>query len=241
MKIGDIVKGRITAVTPINGQIILSVQLKDNATALLNFHEIGIEKVDATNLRVLARKYIGRKIVGKVIGTNPLTISNKQAVKELRQTNSLEVGQVFDGIVVGVSETKAKIEYNHCIITILPQEEMGIMQASNLKLLLTHGQKLRVEVIEKDGDKITVSHKRFLQDKEEWKNRIEKYQVRGQYLGIATNFIKNGVFVNLEPGIDVLCSPQPEWFDIQRGDELIIEITHINDKMKGIVIGRAFA
>ena len=51
MKIGDIVKGRITAVTPINGQIILSVQLKDNATALLNFHEIGIEKVDATNLR----------------------------------------------------------------------------------------------------------------------------------------------------------------------------------------------
>ena len=86
-----------------------------------------------------------------MIGTNPLTISNKQAVEELRQTNSLEVGQVFDGIVVGVSETKAKIEYNHCIITILPQEEMGIMQASNLKLLLTHGQKLRVEVIEKTG------------------------------------------------------------------------------------------
>ena len=176
-----------------------------------------------------------------MIGTNPLTISNKQAVKELRQTNSLEVGQVFDGIVVGVSETKAKIEYNHCIITILPQEEMGIMQASNLKLLLTHGQKLRVEVIEKDGDKITASHKKVFTGQRRMEKPHRKYQVRGQYLGIATNFIKNGVFVNLEPGIDVSCSPQPEWFDIQRGDELIIEITHINDKMKGIVIGRAFA
>ena len=34
MKIGDIVKGRITAVTPINGQIILSVQLR---TTLLRY------------------------------------------------------------------------------------------------------------------------------------------------------------------------------------------------------------
>lgn len=163
-KNGETVKGRVTSVTPQDGQVLLTVQLKDN-TALLFASEIGIEKIDITNLRQIARRYIGRVVLGKVIDTNPLTISNRQAIEEYCEANSLEIGQEFEGIVIGVSETKAKIEYNSCIITTLPQEEMGIMQASNLKMLLDYGQRLRVEVIAKDDDKIIVSHKKFWRTK----------------------------------------------------------------------------
>ncbi len=239
--IGEIVKGRVIAITPEPEQIVLTVRLSEKENALLPASEVGIENIQSSNnLRATARRLIGRPIVGKVIDTNPLTISNKQAIEELEQSSSLEVGQVFDGIVISVNETEAQIEYNSYLMTVLPQEEMGIMPGTNLKMILKYGQRLRVEVIDVKDGKYIVSHKKFLQDKDEWEERINKYQVKGQYLGMVTNFIKNGVFINLEPGIDVLCSPQPEWFELQRGDEVIIEITDKNSKIKGIVTGKAF-
>ncbi len=239
-KIGEIIKGRIIAVTQEENQAVFTVRISDKETAILPISEVGIEKIEGTNLRTIARKFVGRPVVGKVINTDPLTISNKQAVEEMEKTSKLEAGQEFDGIVIGINETEAKIEYNACLVTIMPQEEMGIMPGTNLKMVLNFGQKLRVEVIDMRDGKYIVSHKKFLQDKQEWQERIDKYQVKGQYLGVVTNFIKNGVFINLEPGIDMLCSPEPDWFEIQRGDEVIVEITDKNSKIKGIITGKAF-
>ncbi len=240
---GEIVKGRIIAITPEEEQVALTVRLSEKMNALLPASEVGIENIqDSKNLRATARRLIGRTVVGKIIDINPLTISNIQAITDLKQSHKLEVGQVFDGVIISVSETEAKIEYNSYLETILPQEEVGIMPGSNLKMLFTYGQKIRVEVIAITDNKITVSHKNFLQDKEKWEERVGKYQVKGQYLGTVTNFIKNGVFINLEPGIDMLCSPQPDWFEMQRDDELIVEITdkNGNGKFKGIITGKAF-
>ena len=239
--IGEIVKGRIIAVTPEEDQVMLTVNLSEKHNALLPASEVGIEDIQSSsNLRATARRLVGRPIVGKITNTDPLTISNKQAIEELEQLDKLEIGQVFDGIVISVNETEAKIEYNSHLLTLLPQEEMGIMPGTNLKMILKYGQKLRVEVVDVKDGKYIVSHKNFLQDKNEWEERINKYQIKGHYLGVVTNFIKNGVFINLEPGIDVLCSPQPEWFELKRGDEVIVEITDKNSKIKGIVTGKAF-
>lgn len=242
-KNGEIVKGRVIAITQENDQIALSVQLKDDITAIMPAEEMGLEKIEGTNLRVIARKLVGRTIIGKVVKNNPLTISNKQAIAEMIQSTPVAVGQIFEGKVISINETEASIEVNSCLITTLPQSELGIMRTTNLKMILKHGQNLRVEVKEIKDGKIIVSHKKFLEDKELWQSRLNKYQIRGQYLGIATNFIKNGVFVNLEPGIDLLCSPQPDWFTLQRGDEIIVEIIDKSDngKIKGMVTGNAIS
>lgn len=69
-----------------------------------------------------------------------------------------------------------------------------------------------------------------------------KYVPKNQYLGTVVNIIREGAFVNLEPGLDMLCSPIPPFIELQKGDEVSVEIRNVNieaGRIKGVITAKA--
>jgi len=245
INIGEIVKCRVTAIAPDENKEINCLNVVIDGTdiaGIIPISEIGVTDLPTEiKIRNMARKFMGRMMLGKVIQKDPLILSNTEALAEKRNTIKLEIGQVVEGVVVEIKRNKAIIEYEACIPMIMPSTEYSFLQTINLKYALEHGQKIKVKIIDINEDKITVSHKPFTQDN--WKRILKKYRVKGQYLGKVTGLIPSGVFVALEPGLDILCSPYP-FFEVEKGDEVAVEITDVNSeigKIKGMITARALS
>jgi len=241
-KLGQIAKGRVVAVNQEENSVeSLNVMLNDGQIAIVPAEEVNDNvSEEQFGVRRTARRYMGRTIIGKVIEENPIIISHRQAVEEKAKEITLVPGQVIEGIATWITKRQAEIEYNYCVRMTLPANEFGWLKGNDLRALIKPGQKLQVEIkdISEDGI-IIVTHKKF--EKNPWPEIQKKYHPRGQYLGQVTKKIDSGIFVNLEPGLDVLASPYP-FFEVEVGDEVALEITDINPeagKMKGYITARA--
>lgn len=239
--IGQILTGRVIAVNANEqGETIgLTVSLGSQNCFIPIEEVLMLSPQDSLDSRKLGRKFIGRNMMIKVINSNPLIVSNKQALEEKREKIKLDVGQEIEGVVISVNSKEAKIEYQNCLIVTLPSDEYNYLKTTNLKYVLEVGTTIKVQVLSINGDEIIVTHKPYVKDN--WTELSKKYQLKNQYLGRVVNLIQAGVFVNLEPSIDILCSPYP-FFEVKRGDEVIVEITDINPsagKIRGIITGKA--
>lgn len=236
LQLGDIVSGRVMAVLPTvdDKPGFLTISLSGNTEGIVPMDEVS-EIVEAdSNASFISRRYMGRNIIAKVVGFNPLTLSIKEAVNERLPEVNVKVGQELTGIVVFCNRGMAEIEYDYCLRMELPASEYGLIRVGDLSKVLGLGQEIQVEVKSIEDDKIIVSHKKFAPDP--WPAIQAKYRVRGQYLGRVVKIINSGVFVNLQPGLDVLAAPKPSFFDVFPGDEVALEITDIEPnagKIKG--------
>jgi ribosomal protein S1 len=242
-KIGSLVKGRVVAINPSKeGDWTvesLQVELGNGTTGIIPITELDAE-TNKDSARHIARRYMGRTLLGKVIQIEPFILSMAQAVKERSQNINLEVDQEIEGIVVWVNRKTAALEYRNCITMMLPSENYGYLRIGNFMDVLKAGDKLQLEIksINPEGV-ITVSHKKFANDP--WDRIKAKYLINGQYLGKVTKKIPAGIFVNLEPELDVLATPYP-FFEVNEGDEVALEITDIEvalGKMKGRITALA--
>lgn len=237
-KMNKILTGKVIGVLPseenLNEAGVLTVLLPNDESAIIPIEE-AIEKDENLNARHIARMFMGREIIGKVIQEYPLILSRNQAIEERRQAIDIQVGQELGGVAIWINRKQAIIEYNNCINVVMPAEEYCHLRIGNLSDVVKPGQKIKFEVLEVSDDKIIVSHKKYTDDP--WPAIKEKYRIHGQYLGRVKGLIKSGIFVQLEKGLDVLASPYP-FFEVAKGDEVALEISDIdseNAKIKGLI------
>lgn len=245
-RIGQIVKGRVEAIKVneegLSESFVIAVNEKD--TVIIPISEIDLitnNTEEDLKSRRLARRFIGKIMIAKIINTNPIIGSNKQALLEQKMSVNLNEGQEIEGIVVAVDSNEAKIEYKDCVIATLPSDEYNHLKTVNLRFVLNIGDTIKAKVlsVDEEREEVIITHKPYADDT--WDELLEKYQIGSQHLGRIINMIKHGVFVNLAPGIDILCTPYP-FFEVNRGDEVAVEITSVDEKagrIRGIVTAKA--
>lgn len=93
----------------------------------------------------------------------------------------------------------------------------------------------KVLEVDKENNKLSISVKALYDNP--WPECTNRYQKNGIYRGIVSNTVFYGVFVTLEPGVEVLCN-HPKAGTLNRGDRVMITLTFISPeekKAKGII------
>lgn len=240
----EIIKGRVIGVH-VEGENYearsLELQLPDGRHGAMPLNMIGFKLPSKATGRRIAKRFLGRTLIAKVIQDNPLILSNKAAVEEKKKALNLQEGQIIEGIIVGIGTRELTIEYQNCMTLIMPASEYGIAQKSSLRFSgLTFGEKIKAQVKEINNDEVIVTRKPLI--KKSWTKMASKYVPKNQYLGTVVNIIREGAFVNLEPGLDMLCSPIPPFIELQKGDEVSVEIRNVNieaGRIKGVITAKA--
>lgn len=239
----EIYKGRVVGINVTGNEYLanaLEVELSDGRHGTIPVDMIGFKLPNQVTGRRMAKRFLGRTVIVKIVQEDPLILSNQAAVIEQRKAIHLQEGQVIEGIIVGIGTREVKIEYAYCMILVLSDSEYNVAKKTSFHFAgLSFGEKIQVQVISIDDGNVTVSRKPLI--KQSWINTASQYQEKGQYLGKVLNFIREGVFVQLEPGLDILCSPYP-FFKIEPGDEVTVEIRKVNietGRIKGMITGRA--
>lgn len=221
----------------------LELQLSDGRFGTIPLSEVGFKLPNKTTGRRIAKRFLGRTMIAKITQDNPLILSNKAAIEEKRQSLDLQEGQVIEGTIVGISTRELTIEYQSCITLILPASEYSIAKKASLRHSgLTFGDKLQVQIKEIKNNEVIVTRKPLI--RQSWVETANKYEPRNQYLGTVVNIIREGAFVNLEPGLDMLCSPLPPFIDLETGDEVSVEIRNVNieaGRIKGTITAKAMS
>ena len=247
MKKGQIIYGRVAGITQ-KDNIIEQVCVRTPAGQDLCFDGTelrGVYPANQSGVRMAARRYMGRKIPVMVINDNPLTVSYAAAIQEkAKQVVKPVSGDVVTGIVTYVTKRHAEIEFEDCIAMQMPSGEYG--RASNIDLytVLEIGQAIKVEVKEvKENGQVFVSHRKFTENP--WPRFAERYRPNCQYLGRVKVVMpnRNALIVNIEPGLDVYCSPIPVQ-EIKYSTEVAVELLNLdpeNCRARGFVTGLALA
>lgn len=242
MAVGDTISGIVTEIKQENGNpvsIVLTVGGRKRAIIPLTELPEAAAASGQGAVRHLARKYMNRKLIGTIVKDNPLTLSYNEAVKDQSTKVTFNVGDEFDAVVVWTAKHYAELEYRNVPLS-LSANDYGWLKYVDLRNTLHRGQKLKVEVVAvKEDGTIQVSHKKFAHNP--WPKFQEKYHQRNQYLARVKSINKSGVIVSLEPGLDILCSPQP-FFQVNINDEVAVEVVDINPeqgKMKGLITAQA--
>jgi len=248
ISLGSILKGRVTAVNydPDNNQLEgLQLTLYDHEGSTF-IGLIPINDLDDPSIpegesgrRHIARKYLGRLMIAKVVKENPLILSHSQAIIEKAKEISLEPGQEIEGKVIWATKNVAALEYLDCIQMLMTAEEYGPIRHVDLRKALTPGATIKVEVTSIEDGVVFCSHKKFMPNP--WPRIQQKYKKKNQYLCAVTRLLTKGVIVELERGLEVLATPYP-FFDVKVGDEVGVEITDINPeagKIRGFITAKA--
>lgn len=157
------------------------------------------------------KELVGQTLQAKILSFEPnvnkLIFSEKAAGDQAQQEkiNKIQIGDVFDGEITGIVDfglfVKIKISPPDEIEGLVHISEASWEHVDNLKNLFKVGQKIKVQVISRESNRISLSVKRLLPDP--WKRLAESKKVGDQVEGEVTKITPFGAFVKAE-GIDGL-------------------------------------
>jgi small subunit ribosomal protein S1 len=207
----------------------------DGVKVIIPFEEMGIENINKT----IVRSMIGAEVDFIVRGIDTekeIAIASRKFAMNLRKKYELpkhEEGDVILARIVAIGKNHAVAEV-YGIETKVPKEEIGYGYIDRINDLLQVGDRVPAKITKLDIENSVVE----ISIKQTKPNPFEqidsKYKRGGEYLGTITGSQPYGYFVNLEPGIDVLC-PNPYWkTKIEKGDKVTVRITRIDHKKQRI-------
>ena len=213
----------------------LIVNFKD-IKILIPSSEIKEGKIDKRQMRNMIGSEIRFIIVEVDKLTNKAVASRKMALEKIRkvQLKKYEKGDKIFARVISVFPKYIEIECLGVDIRLKPEDlEYGYI--ANLTKNYQVGDKIKVLIKEIDVDKgiLKVSHKDIKEDP--YKIARKNYVEKGEYLGEVTGYSDNGVFVNLEQGIDTMAT-LPNWMEMPPtiGDKVVIKIIKIQEEKRKI-------
>ncbi|CAN7768661.1 S1 RNA-binding domain-containing protein [Paenibacillus sp. LjRoot153] len=112
--------------------------------------------------------------------------------------------------------------------TRIERQEISYAWIDNLTEKYNVGDHIQVEIIRLDKEKrlIQVSHKATL--KNPYPDCLLRFKQAGEYPGKVTGVVEYGFFVNVAPGVDVLCKNIRSIGTYQKGDKIIVKIKKID-------------
>lgn len=213
----------------------LIVNFKD-IKILIPSSEIKEGKIDKRQMRNMIGSEIRFIIVEVDKLTNKAVASRKMALEKIRKIE-LKKYEKQDKVFARVISVFSKYIDIECLgvdIRLKPEDlEYGYI--ANLTKIYQVGDKIKVLIKEIDVDKgiLKVSHKETKEDP--YKIARKNYVEKGEYLGEITGYSDNGVFVNLEQGIDTMAT-LPNWMEMPPtiGDKVVIKIIKIQEEKRKI-------
>ena len=213
----------------------LIVNFKD-IKILIPSSEIKEGKIDKRQMRNMIGSEIRFIIVEVDKLTNKAVASRKMALEKIRKIE-LKKYEKQDKVFARVISVFSKYIDIECLgvdIRLKPEDlEYGYI--ANLTKIYQVGDKIKVLIKEIDVDKgiLKVSHKETKEDP--YKIARKNYVEKGEYLGEVTGYSDNGVFVNLEQGIDTMAT-LPNWMEMPPtiGDKVVIKIIKIQEEKRKI-------
>lgn len=165
---------------------------------------------------------------------NKLIFSEKLAYqKQLAETTSkIKVGDTVEGKVTGVVDFGIFVQFNG-LEGLVHISEISWDKVENVGNFAKVGDKIKVQVIGIDGDKISLSMKRLVKDP--WLDLIKTYEIGQEVTGEVTQIMPFGVFVRVDGKIDGLVHISELSFDhvndpgdiVKVGDKLKLKIIDI--------------
>lgn len=242
------------------------VVMKDGAKGIIPLKESGIpepEGEEEYNSRPRLRQLVGRVVAFKVMGIDRdhdlFVASRKAALEEMAQRTweEIEEGQVKTATVRLVTPYRVIVDIGGIQAVISPNE-LSWGWVNDPRDVVQVGESFDVKIIQVDREnmKVRASLKELLPNP--WERVPQKYRVGNEYLGTVTGVrefaretdgeainasgsdIFVGVFVELEPGVTVLCPPM-RFQQVVPGDKVIVRINRVRPeerRMSGSLVRR---
>lgn len=199
-----------------------------------------IEKISIPRWQIIVRmrQLIGQQIVFKVkkidMDNNLCILSRKEALDQLQGVTWQEIkeGDIRKAVVRYVTQSVVYMSVGG-IEAKMPASDISYGYISDAREVIKPGEVMGVKVIgiDRENNKISVSAKALKDRDAIWKSVLDRYIVKGEYLGTLTGIIETGMFVNLERDIDVfIAHPRNRKLGLKLkiGQKIIVRITGLN-------------
>lgn len=203
---GDVVKAKIIDAN--KGGLLVRVGRVNGflpVSQLIPEHYPRVEGGDRNKILERLQSYVNQMFDVKVIDVdeeeNKLIVSEKAAWEELKKEalSNFNVGDVLEGRVTGVVDFGAFVEFGEGFEGLVHISEMAWQRIDNPRDIVKVSDVVKVQIIQMEGSKISLSMKRFLDDP--WKKAAKKYDVGQIVKGKVLKLNPFGVFVELDEEI----------------------------------------
>ncbi|MFA6392353.1 MAG: S1 RNA-binding domain-containing protein [Patescibacteria group bacterium] len=172
---------------------------------LIPEHYPRVEGGDRNKILEKLTSFIDQKFRVKVIDVDEkeekLIVSEKAAWEEKQKDvlAQFEIGSVVEGVVTGVVDFGAFIEFGDGLEGLVHISELAWQRIDNPRDIIKQGDKVKASVIGIDGSKISLSMKKLQTDP--WKEVVKKYKIGQIVKGKVLKINPFGAFIELDHDI----------------------------------------
>jgi small subunit ribosomal protein S1 len=140
---------------------------------------------------------------GNIVVSRRAILEETRAEQRSGLIQSLEEGQVIDGVVKNITDYGAFVDLGG-IDGLLHVTDISYKRVQHPSEVINIGDTVKVQIIRinRDTQRISLGMKQLESDP--WEGAAAKYPVDGTFTGRVTNITEYGAFVELEPGIEGL-------------------------------------
>jgi small subunit ribosomal protein S1 len=243
----------------IQGKEIPCVQVHyDNVTGIIPANESGLNGFpqDPTEIEALPdldKRKILRSLENRVIGLpvwililavnrkNETFVASRKRALEIIASHTwdrLKEGEIIPGTVREVYPKNAVVDIGG-IETRVGPNEIAWGWVEDARNILERGKTYEVKVlsVDKENEQVEISLKQA--QPSPWPDCARRYVKGGVYSGTVSGVIDKGVFVNLEPGVDIFVH-HPKFTRVKKGDKIRVFIRRVdaeNQRIYGNIRG----
>lgn len=179
--------------------IVDEVRIFIPASLVSDVYEKDLTKYAGQEIQFVISEYNPKR--RRYIGDRKQLLVAEKAEMQKKLLESIQVGDVVDGVVKNVTDFGAFIDIGGAD-GLLHISEMSWGRVENPKKVFKVGDKVKTFIKDISGTKIALSLK--FDDANPWKNAEEKYAVGNEVTGKVARMTDFGAFIELEPGVDAL-------------------------------------
>ena len=229
-KVVQVLEGGLTVVVD-------EVRIFIPASLVSDSYEKDLSKYQDQEIQFVVTEYNPKR--RRYIGNRRMLVTAEKAEQAKKLFDTLNVGDVIDGVVKNVTDFGAFIDLGGAD-GLLHISEMSWGRVESPKKVFKVGDTVKVLVKSIDGSKIALSRK--FDDENPWKDAESKYAIGNTVTGKVARMTDFGAFVELESGIDALLHVSQiskEHVDkpadvLKVGDEVTAKIVDFNEAERKI-------
>lgn len=229
-KVVQVLEGGLTVVVD-------EVRIFIPASLVSDSYEKDLSKYEGQEIQFVVTEYNPKR--RRYIGNRRMLVTAEKAEQAKKLFDTLNVGDVVDGVVKNVTDFGAFIDLGGAD-GLLHISEMSWGRVESPKKVFKVGDTVKVLVKSIEGSKIALSRK--FDNENPWKDAESKYAVGNTVTGKVARMTDFGAFVELESGIDALLHVSQiskEHVDkpadvLKVGDEVTAKIVDFNEEERKI-------
>jgi len=229
-KVVQVLEGGLTVVVD-------EVRIFIPASLVSDSYEKDLSKYEGQEIQFVVTEYNPKR--RRYIGNRRMLVTAEKAEQAKKLFDTLNVGDVVDGVVKNVTDFGAFIDLGGAD-GLLHISEMSWGRVESPKKVFKVGDTVKVLVKSIEGSKIALSRK--FDNENPWKDAESKYAVGNTVTGKVARMTDFGAFIELESGIDALLHVSQiskEHVDkpadvLKVGDEVTAKIVDFNEEERKI-------